>query len=137
MPEINVTIAGAPIAKRRPRFARRGKFTTTYSDQVTEEGKFIILAQQQIKRTAPQGKPVSLKCNFVFPFPASITKKAKREIEERDNAHVKRPDADNCLKFIKDCLNGIAWHDDSQVYAVQCWKIYGDRPRTELSIYWE
>lgn len=137
MPEIKVTIPGTPIAKKRPRFARRGKFVTTYNEQQTEEGKFILLAIQQIKEKAPQGVPVELICRFVFPVPKSLTKKAWREIVEQDYAHVKKPDGDNCLKFVKDCLNGVAWHDDSQVWFAECRKIYDEEARTELIIHWE
>jgi Holliday junction resolvase RusA-like endonuclease len=36
MNELLITIPGKPIAKKRPRFARRGKFVTTYNDQQTE-----------------------------------------------------------------------------------------------------
>ena len=44
---IKIIVPGEPIAKARPKFARRGKFVQTYNIQETEEGKFIaqVLAQ--------------------------------------------------------------------------------------------
>ncbi len=48
--------------------------------------------------------------------------------------HTKRPDLDNCVKFVKDCLNGIVWWDDSQVYEVHAKKIYDENPRTYIII---
>lgn len=136
MPTIIVTIPGVPIAQKRPRFARRGKFFTTYSDQATEAGRFLILAQQQIKEKAPRGVPVSLRCVFVFPIPKSTTKRALREMREVGFVHIKKPDASNCLKFVEDCLNGIAWHDDSQIWKTDTEKLYGTEPETEIMIAW-
>ena len=136
MPIIKVHVPGKPIAKKRPRFARRGNFVTTYNEQETEEGKFILLARQQIKEIAPVGAPVTLHCVFYFPIPKSTSKTKIREIENGRYAHVKKPDADNCLKFVKDCLNGVAWHDDSQVWTVTAAKVYGHEPATFLKISW-
>jgi phage terminase large subunit GpA-like protein len=39
---INITIPGPPIAKKRPKFARRGKFVTTYNPQDSEEGRWKV-----------------------------------------------------------------------------------------------
>ncbi len=44
---LKIIIPGIPIAKHRPRFARRGKKTTTYSDQETEEGLMLWHIKQQ------------------------------------------------------------------------------------------
>lgn len=134
--DYEIIIPGVPIAQHRPRFARRGKFVATYSDQATEAGKFLLLAKQQIPEVAPQGTPVALECIFYFPWPASITKKSRKAIEERQSVHCKKPDASNCLKFVEDCLNGIAWYDDSQVWLVLCRKYYDNSPRTQLTIRW-
>jgi hypothetical protein len=41
MPQITMTIPGIPIAKKRPRFMRRGKFVQTYNCQESEEGRFM------------------------------------------------------------------------------------------------
>ncbi len=137
MPEINITIPGVPIAQHRPRFARRGKFVTAYSDQQTEAGKFLLLAQSQIPEKIPAGVPISLSCLFYFPIPASTTKRRIAQIDGGDDAHIKKPDVSNLVKFVEDCLNGIAWHDDSQIYQVKARKIYSHDPRTSLYISWD
>jgi len=65
MPEINLKVYGVPIAKKRPRFARRGKFVTTYNDQETEEGKFLLFIREQWKQEKiPAGTPVDLDLVF-------------------------------------------------------------------------
>ncbi len=145
MPEIIVSIPGTPIAKKRPRFARKGKFVQTYSDQETEEGKWLSLFMASLDRATisdrpiiKKGIPVILSCNFVMPVISSMSKRTVREIEAgREILHVKKPDCDNCLKFVKDCLNSIAWADDSQVAKVEAKKFYGVEARTEITIRWE
>ena len=47
---------------------------------------------------------------------------------------VKRYDTDNLLKWVLDCLNGMAWKDDCQVVELYGKKEYSDNPRTEIKI---
>lgn len=133
MNSLTITIPGTPIAKKRPRFARRGKFVSTYNPQETEEGKFICLMSTQLKghKPIPAGTPVFLEAQFHMPFPASMSAK-KRETAR----HTKKPDVDNLLKFIKDCANGVLWHDDSQVVLVLAQKLYSDTPCTVIELMW-
>ena len=46
----------------------------------------------------------------------------------------KKPDIDNVIKSILDALNGVAYHDDTQVVAVFAEKYYSDTPRVEVEI---
>jgi len=133
--DYRIEIAGTPISKKRPRFFRRGNHVGTYNAQVTEEGLFMLearaaLARAGYCRVAPRGTPVRLTCHFIFPYPASMSKMLKASNPD----HVKKPDCDNCLKFVKDCLNNIAWHDDAQVYHETGWKMYGDTGKTVITI---
>jgi Holliday junction resolvase RusA-like endonuclease len=133
MNELIITIPGNPIAKKRPRFARRGKFVTTYNAQETEEGKFICLMQNQIKHDPiPAGTPIWLNINFSMPIPTSTSKKKRADLLY----HTKKPDLDNLIKFVKDCANGILWADDSQVTHVEAIKVYGDFPSTKIKVEW-
>lgn len=137
MPIINVTIPGVPVSKKRPRFVRRGKFVGTYNCQDTEEGKFKWELLKEILPyrigegpLAAQGVPVVLIADFYMPIPSMSNK--KRAV--LDLRHIKKPDADNLLKFLKDCGNGVLWADDSQVCEVTARKIYSDKPRTEITV---
>jgi Holliday junction resolvase RusA-like endonuclease len=132
MNQVTITIPGKPIAKKRPRFARRGKFVAIYSDQHTEEGKWILTAREQIKERIPEGVPIILRCLFYMPFPKGMSKK-KREAAVY---HTKKPDLDNLVKFVKDCLNGELWHDDGQVAELYAGKIYNAIPRTYITVTW-
>ena len=132
MNELKIVIPGIPIAKKRPRFVRRNNFVGTYNPQETEEGRWILNARQFITEQIPRGIHVSLDCHFYMPIPASTSKKKRQEL----HYHTKKPDLDNLIKFVKDCLNGELWHDDGQVSKVVAWKVYSDTPRTELIIEW-
>jgi len=134
---IKIIIHGKPIAKNRPRFARRGKFTVTYSDQETEEGLFILDVRQQLKGQEIILGPITLVAIFHFERPKSHFGTGRNIGKLKDSApaiHIKKPDTDNLLKFVKDCLNGIAWKDDSQVFDVRGIKRYSDEPKTEIFI---
>lgn len=131
--EFTITIPGKPIAKKRPRFVRRGKFVGAYNCQETEEGRFKweLASQMAGKDPIPSGVPIRLSAVFYMPIPSSTPKKWLSSVGHR---HVKKPDLDNLVKFVKDCANGLIWKDDSQVFCVLAFKYYSDNPRTELTV---
>ncbi len=137
--ELNISIPGKPIAKKRPRFSRRGKFVVTYNDQETEEGKFIQLILSQIKGHEPIGAGIGihLYCRFFMPIPSSVSKKQRILMEGCAVPHTKKPDLDNMIKFVKDCANGVLWNDDSQITEVLASKAYHPQPATEIRLEWE
>ena len=48
---------------------------------------------------------------------------------------VKKPDLDNCVKFVLDCLSrGLFWQDDCQVVGIYASKYYRQNPCTYVSI---
>lgn len=128
-----IKIIGKPIAKKRPRFARRGKFVMTYNDQETEEGKFFLQVQQQWKEPPLEGA-VQLFCDFFMPIPKGTSKKKRAQMISGDIPHIKKPDLDNLAKFVKDCLNSLIWKDDSQVIMLYAIKHYGEEPMTMIDV---
>lgn len=144
MKQIVLTIQGKPIAKARPRFFRRGKFVGTFNVQETEEGKFKweLLRQALPHRNseaplAIKGVPVKLYLRFFMPIPESISKKKRELYVGCAVKHVKKPDLDNLVKFVKDCANGVLWDDDSQVVYLSASKVYHPNPATEIIMEWE
>ena len=138
---ITLTIPGIPISKKRPRFVRRGKFVGTYNCQDTEEGKFkwellrsILSHRSGDGPLIPANTPIGLNVIFYMPIPSGLS---KRKLALLDFKHIKKPDTDNLLKFLKDCGNGVLWADDSQVWEVRARKIYDEAPRTEIVLKWE
>ncbi len=134
---INITIPGNPIAKKRPRFVRRGKFVGTYNCQDTEEGRFKWEMLARINGFAPIESATRLTVRFFMPIPASISKKQRALYEGCAVRHTKKPDLDNLVKFVKDCANGVLWKDDSQVYCLTASKAYHTSPATEITVEWE
>lgn len=138
MPELEIEIAGKPIAKKRPKFFRRGGFVGTYNCQETEEGRFM----NQLAAARPDGfevvtGPISLTVNFGMPIPESTSRKKRLEMADGRIRHTKKPDIDNLLKFVKDCANGVLWRDDSQVVGVWATKSYSKMPKTHIVMSWE
>jgi len=134
---ISLNIPGNPIAKKRPRFARRGKFVTTYNDQETEEGKFIAQVLDQIKGHKVFTGPLSVEMAFYKSRPIchyGTGKNSERLKYSAPKWVITKPDIDNYEKFVFDCLNGIAWQDDSQVVSVNSIKAYSETPMTIIRI---
>lgn len=134
-----ITIAGSPIAKKRPRFARRGGFVQTYNPQETEEGRWLWEAKQQLPAGwQPIRKPVRVTATFYLPRPKGhygTGKNAGQLKGSAPRAHTSKPDVDNLQKFVFDCLNGVAWDDDCRVVEVLAAKKYAvGRPQTEIII---
>jgi len=130
---ISIIIPGKPIAKARPRFARRGKFVKTYSAQETEESKFYMLAREQIKDKL--SGPVIVSIYLYFKRPKSHYGTGRNAGVLKVHApmeHSQKPDIDNVVKFIFDCLNGLAWDDDAQVIGLNVFKIWGDCDQTYI-----
>lgn len=127
---LTITIPGIPIAKKRPRFVRRGKFVGTYNPQETEEGRWLFEAQKQIPQKL--SGPVAMNISFMMPIPKSTSDKKKSELLLRP--HTKRPDIDNLAKFCMDCLNGVAFDDDCQIWMQTISKRYSAHPMTCITI---
>ena len=138
MNELSITIPGKPIAKARPKFYRRGGFVGAYNAQETEEGRFM----QFLHMAKPEGwrvlqGPVRIEVQFLMPIPTSTSKKKKLGMVLGTIRHVKKPDCDNLLKFVKDCANGVLWRDDSQIFSLYATKFYSNNPATIILIRWE
>ena len=138
MPEITVTILGNPIAKKRPRFARQGRFVRTYSDQQKESEQTAMTIRRKLPEdfVALEG-PVVLGFEFFMPITKSTSKKNASFMLSNHIKHIKKPDMDNLIKFYKDCMNGIVYKDDSQAWKyLEPVKLYSIDPRTVITVVW-
>lgn len=78
-----------------------------------------------------------IKANIIayYKIPKSYTKAKRLACKQNIILPTKKPDIDNCIKVILDSLNGIAFHDDSQiveVIAVKKWTEEQERVEFEL-----
>ncbi len=130
---ISIDLFGEPVPQKRPRIFRNGNKTIAYDpDAKLKEGfKWQIKSQY---REEPLSCPVSLDVIFYMPIPASTSGVKKKQMANGIIHHMKRPDVDNCLKFLFDTMNGLIFADDSQIVEIRAKKLYSNNPGTNIRI---
>lgn len=133
---ISFMIPGQPVAKGRPKFARRGNFVTAYTPgkTVNYENLVKMAATEAMAGAQPSTGPIALELFLMLQIPASWSKKKQEMAIDGFVCATKKPDADNVLKGIKDGCNGIVWKDDAQVVQISIIKKYSEMPRALVSI---
>lgn len=136
MSEIVITIPGEPVAQARSRSTRSGHH---YDPQKKLKDGIKLLIKSQVKGMEPLTGSLTLKCTFRMSRPKSHYGTGKNSGILKMSApyyHTIKPDLDNQLKFVMDCLNGIVWKDDCQVCVIkESVKIYADiNPGTIIRI---
>jgi Holliday junction resolvase RusA-like endonuclease len=124
------TIPGQPVAKGRPKFARRGAHVVAYTPAKTAsyENLVKLAATTAMCGVQPTARPVALSVTLNLQVPASWSKKRRAAAVAGSICATKKPDADNVLKGIKDGCNGIVWGDDAQVVRITLDKRYAEVP---------
>lgn len=84
----------------------------------------LSFQQAEDKETFFNGEPVAVSIEAYFKIPKSTPKKKAEDMKNWLILPTKKPDADNIAKVICDALNGVAWHDDSQVVSLEVNKFY-------------
>jgi len=132
------TVPGVPIAKKRPRFVRKGNHVGTYNCQETEEGRLRFdIARQLPTPWILLNAPIRVTCHFYMKRPRCHYGTGKNSDKLKNNApyrHTSRPDIDNLQKTIYDCCNQIVWGDDAFVCESFSRKEYSESPRTEITV---
>jgi Holliday junction resolvase RusA-like endonuclease len=132
-----IEIPGNPVAKRRPRFFRRGKGVGTYNSQETEEGKAQLFIANQW-RGNPTDKAVAVDMRFFVERPKSHFGTGRNSEKLKKSAPAfpteSRKDVDNMAKFFLDCMNGIVFRDDRQVVRLFAEKSYAYASGTRIEI---
>jgi Holliday junction resolvase RusA-like endonuclease len=133
---ISFDIPGDPRGKGRPRFAKRGKFVQTYTDDKTAAYENLVALAC---REAMQGSP-AYECPMAVGMIATFKVPASASIVKRDamlNGSVrptKLPDLDNILKAVLDGCNQIAFRDDALVVQIAAAKQYGAAPGVRVTL---
>jgi Holliday junction resolvase RusA-like endonuclease len=122
---VGLFIPCSPVAQPRVRVGTIGGHArafnpTTVKTALGRKPHPIVEFKHAIKTTIAAvvaGRPlmtgaVRVDLEFVFPRPASITKKTK---PNPSIPHTKKPDRDNLDKAVLDSLTGVLWVDDCQV----------------------
>ena len=132
---MKITIPLVPAPQKRARFSTRGGFAKAYkSKEQRSEEEFIMFYLKEHVPPSPIECGVKLKVICYMPIPKSTSKKNRALMELGQVPHIKKPDLDNLLKNIMDCMTKLQfWRDDSLVFETHALKRYEDN----LSCRWE
>ena len=133
------TINLIPKAQMRARHGRtKNGFSVTYKAASQRQQENMLCSLLQPHRPAePLEGPLGLKVVAYLPIPMSWSGK---KISEAERGRIKptcKPDLDNLVKNLKDCLTAASfWQDDKQVTSLAAEKLYNDGrgPRWEVEI---
>lgn len=130
------SVYGDPVAKGRPKFAKRGNFVTAYTPKKTHdyEAEVALMAKAAMGSQEPIEGPVAVYIHVTFAVPPSYSNKRREACLNGFERHLKKPDLDNCIKSITDGMNGIVYKDDSQITSLHATKVYGTTGLVEVMI---
>jgi Holliday junction resolvase RusA-like endonuclease len=133
---VTFMVEGTPVPKGRPRFARRGKFVSTYSPKTTVdyETKVAEAAQIAMGSSEPLETPVGAYIYITLPIPASYSKKRTQACLSGEERPTKKSDIDNFCKAIFDGMGGIVFVNDSQIVSLHSTKVYGTVGMVEVMV---
>jgi Holliday junction resolvase RusA-like endonuclease len=131
-------VQGEPKGQPRPRaFVNKKTGRASVFDSGRAEGwkGAVALAAKPYLPPEPLDCPLRLTVAFFFPRPKRLMR-AKDPTEAIP--HTAKPDADNALKAVMDCMTQIGfWHDDALVYSTVVVKYYcakGQRPGAVVQV---
>ena len=127
-----------PKPQSRPRFARRGNFTTTYEDKSMKAWRNqcrLLIATRYMGQPILEGA-LRAKVRFYIKPPQYISKPKKNQQALIDEIIPvgKKPDVDNYEKALYDSMSGIVFQDDGQIALHDVGKFYSLNPRIEVEV---
>lgn len=125
---ITITIPGEAKA-----FARAGRGgTITFTPKPQRDYMALVKHEAALRMAGALlfDGPVSLTLEVTYEIPRSWSQKKKAAAVWKDSA----PDIDNLVKLVKDSLQGIVYHNDAQVACIHGGKVYGEKPRSVITI---
>ena len=133
---VTYIVYGEPVGKGRPRFARRGKFTSTYTPQKTKtyEDEIRLMAKAAMGSSEPLETPMTVAIYIRVGIPASYSKQKRKDALAGIIKPMKKPDLDNVAKCFLDSMNEIVYLDDKQVINLHVTKVYAETPAVEVMV---
>lgn len=133
---LKFTLDCIPSPQARARHATVNGFHRAYKGktQVRNEVELDALIRE-FKPKVPLENALIIHINVFLPIQKSISKKKFLELEKEQTPVIKKPDLDNYVKNILDCMTRAQfWKDDSQICEIRARKIYSKNPRWEILI---
>jgi Holliday junction resolvase RusA-like endonuclease len=131
MMKIKLIIPGEPCAKGRPRLGKFGTYTPTKTINAETLVKELYIIGNYSKQLEGQ---LEMTVKAYFKIPKSKSNKIACQMSMGAIRPTSRPDGDNLLKLYSDALNGLAYHDDSQIVSATVEKWYSIEPRVEIEV---
>ena len=133
------TVPGKPQGKARARTFHNSKSdkmsSVTPEKTVLYENLIKTCFQQKYgqKRFSDDAYVVANILAYFEP-PKSISKTKRAEMLEGKIWPAKKPDSDNIAKVVLDALNGIAYHDDTQIIKLSVTKAYKEEAYLSVTL---
>ena len=129
--DIRFFVPALPVAQPRPRFTLAHRYAKAYTPSDHPVHAFrseVIYECRNIYEGDALDCAFALDVDFGFPRPAN--KRWSKKAMPREY-RLAKPDLDNLLKPIKDCLTGIVWTDDSRVVICRATKCIVEATRID------
>lgn len=134
-------VPGMPQGKARARTfynSRLGRSQSITPEKTVLYENLVVQSYltAEIKQKWLNKEPLEIYIYAYFPIVKSATKKQRVLMANGELYPTKKPDADNIAKVICDALNGIAYHDDTQVVNLNVRKLYTEgEPKVTVELY--
>ena len=134
--EVIFEVPGQPKGKERPRWTMVSNTSIVYTPRNTRGYEDMIKTYYKINNFKAFKKDDALEVSAIayYQIPKKTKKSNKLLMIKVEMLPTKKPDIDNIMKVVLDALNGIAYHDDSQVCKVNFMKMYSEDPRLKILI---
>lgn len=135
---LSFTIQHKPIPKARHATAVRHGTAFAWDPQRDKKNwtKFLFMEQFQHYGIAPLQCPLISHAVFGIPIPASTSKKKRARMLAGEIKPITRNgDLDNLLKFYWDCMNGVVYVDDRQIWRSSEIRKFTETPYVRIIIY--
>ena len=134
--QVVFTIYGEPVAKGRPKFARRGNFVHAYTPAKTKtyEDEVHYMAACAMGASKPLEGAVEAYICITHAIPVSYSKKRRLACLSGEEKHLKKPDSDNTAKAVIDGMAGVVMKNDSQITSLHITKLYGEIGKVEVLV---
>lgn len=119
-------VPGPVRGKGRPRFARAGKFTRTFTDDKTVAYEALVkLAAGAVMGAAPPTETAVVVSIAAYrAVPTSWSRRRREQALQGLIRPAGKPDCDNIAKIVCDAMNGIVYRDDAQVWDLRVRKAW-------------
>lgn len=139
-----IVLPGKPMAMTRPRFNRSTGFVYRDDVRASRKGDFAQAWLDAGLDCFERGVPLEAEIEFVFDRPSTHFGTGRNAGELKERFRFARPaggknggDFDNLAKLVTDGLEGVAYHNDSQLAEVRITKRYsmpGEPPTSRISV---